>query len=589
MDRNAQQKDNGTTVSNWAVTAPATACTAALNAAAGFITGTVQYGISFDDANGFESNVSPISNAVNVTAQQADLTSIPTGGAGVTKRYIYRIGGGLVSALRIATIDDNSTTTYTDNITNAFAIELNITAPFDHDAPPAASGVVHYQGRMIAWNTAGNVNTIYWTKPNEYWYFPLGNFQGVGDTGEQIHACSVLGGSLYIFKERSVWRLVGDPEDGILELVTGEIGISGPRCIASARDEIYYSSRFGIYRFNGNAPQRLSGFLDPIFNGEGVATGSGDVLPAQNLQYLNTTCLEVSNNMLFVGYSAGAATTNSNMAVCNLDNGEWYHSSLAPDALHQEGPGGGFVLAVNTSLFYADNGLTDAGTAIAVDAQTAFIRLGGTDNDAQVFEVRAKGNLQDQSLTLKALFDEDTVTTPTSLGTMTGAGPWRFVVSASSGRLCRSMSLLVEGTLTKEVELMELSVSYIAHPRLTKQYITDVNNSLQENLWECRQVLAEVDPGTANFSVDAMSDGAAAGDVGIAETVAVTVTGTVGRRAYPIMLAAIQVGRLWQVGVRSTNECRVYGTKIEVRQVPIYLDGSKSQFYENEPISLGVI
>jgi len=55
----------------------------------------------------------PLTNTAG--ANKIALTSIPTGGAGVTKRIIYRTEAGGSVFRYVATLDDNSATTYTDN------------------------------------------------------------------------------------------------------------------------------------------------------------------------------------------------------------------------------------------------------------------------------------------------------------------------------------------------------------------------------------------------------------------------------------------------------------------------------------------
>lgn len=103
--------------------------TAAVNATAGNLTGTYEWAVSFVTATG-ETLTGPISNPISPSAQQANLTAIPIGGPGTTARKIYRDRNGLGNWRLVATISDNVTTTFTDNVTNAV-----------HDANPAAPTV----------------------------------------------------------------------------------------------------------------------------------------------------------------------------------------------------------------------------------------------------------------------------------------------------------------------------------------------------------------------------------------------------------------------------------------------------------------
>lgn len=100
---------------------------AALNAVAGNLTGTYEWAVTFVTATG-ETLMSAVSNPVTITAQQANLTAIPVGGPGTTQRKIYRDRNGLGNWRLVGTLADNTTTIFTDNVTNA-AHDANAPAP----------------------------------------------------------------------------------------------------------------------------------------------------------------------------------------------------------------------------------------------------------------------------------------------------------------------------------------------------------------------------------------------------------------------------------------------------------------------------
>lgn len=101
------------------------ACTAALaGLGAGNVnTGTHSYKVTFVTAGG-ETDAGAVSGTVTTTAGdgQVSLSAIPTGSTAVTSRKIYRTAAGNAITgpwLLLATIADNSTTTYADNIADA--------------------------------------------------------------------------------------------------------------------------------------------------------------------------------------------------------------------------------------------------------------------------------------------------------------------------------------------------------------------------------------------------------------------------------------------------------------------------------------
>jgi len=94
-----------------------TAPAAAVSATAGVLVGTYEYVVTFLTASG-ETLAGPVSNPVSPSSKQVNLTAIPVGGTGTTARNIYRDKNGAGNWRLIATIADNATTTYADNISD---------------------------------------------------------------------------------------------------------------------------------------------------------------------------------------------------------------------------------------------------------------------------------------------------------------------------------------------------------------------------------------------------------------------------------------------------------------------------------------
>lgn len=115
----AGSRQNQTGLTTSAIVAPVAAPTVAVAASAGNLgIGDYYYKVAFGDANGNISAPSVASLVATTSGgnQQVNLSVIPTGAAGVTKRFIYRTKVGGTEYFLLATINDNVTTTYTDNI-----------------------------------------------------------------------------------------------------------------------------------------------------------------------------------------------------------------------------------------------------------------------------------------------------------------------------------------------------------------------------------------------------------------------------------------------------------------------------------------
>lgn len=127
--RQSQVSRENTQVST--IVRPATEPTVTVAASAGNLgEGDYYYYVTFLDTDGNESEASDIS-AVGTTSAgntQIDLSAIPTGAAGVTARNIYRTKVDELVPYFLATIADNVTTTYNDNIADS-ALLLQMPQP----------------------------------------------------------------------------------------------------------------------------------------------------------------------------------------------------------------------------------------------------------------------------------------------------------------------------------------------------------------------------------------------------------------------------------------------------------------------------
>lgn len=78
--------------------------------------GTYFYKVSFVGIDGSESEAGTLSASITVTTNQINLTAIPTGNTSVTSRRLYRTVASGTDLLFLATLSDNTSTTYTDDI-----------------------------------------------------------------------------------------------------------------------------------------------------------------------------------------------------------------------------------------------------------------------------------------------------------------------------------------------------------------------------------------------------------------------------------------------------------------------------------------
>lgn len=175
-------KYNGTAWTRHGIYPPTTTSTVTSHATGG-LTGDYRWKVSNVNTQLVESDVGPATATLTVAAALARVT-LPTFAAsyGVSARRLYRTEAGGSTFKRVATISDNTTTTYDDNIADG---SLGTTAPTDNGVPPNYSFVCSHNNRLFFIDPAN---------PNYLWYSNLGdpytvastNFVKIGDATSDL-------------------------------------------------------------------------------------------------------------------------------------------------------------------------------------------------------------------------------------------------------------------------------------------------------------------------------------------------------------------------------------------------------------------
>jgi len=213
---NAPRKYNGSTVSALAVTAPTAAPTAALGVA-GDLTGDYMYKYTFVSASGAETLASPACGAITTTSDKVNLSDVAVGGADVVKRKIYRtLAGGTTLFYYLDVLNNNTATTYVDNISDAqLTTDLE---PLINDPPPTGLMFLTVYKKYLFAVKYDEPTALYHTHSSypELWY--VDEISGYrlnvgGEDGQPIIGLGVLRGSLYVFKTSSTWPIIGSHPD----------------------------------------------------------------------------------------------------------------------------------------------------------------------------------------------------------------------------------------------------------------------------------------------------------------------------------------------------------------------------------------
>jgi hypothetical protein len=217
---------------------------------AGF-SGTYKYLITFYRSGNYpcESNPSPESAPITVTGHKVSLSGIEiSSDSRVDKRRIYRTTNGGAIYYWLDDISDNTTTTYTDNLS-----ELGDEVSYDRGIPAIGSTMEVWDDRL--W-IAGNPDY-----PNHVYYTNVGTAEEMAEaniiplkTGpsDYITVIKSFNDVLYVFKNDSVFSIskVGDNEYQTAQ-VLDNIGCDAPGTVEVGENLMIWKSKYGIELFNG--------------------------------------------------------------------------------------------------------------------------------------------------------------------------------------------------------------------------------------------------------------------------------------------------------------------------------------------------
>ena len=245
---------NGSTVAGFGITRPTVGTLAGAAGAAGNHNGTyelrVTFGISSLDV---ESSASDSAASTVVVASQAiSWTNIPVSAdSRVDRRYLHiRNTSTMTNFYRAGTITNNTDTTATTDILDT---ALTIIAPSTTSNEPPPSGA-----KYLAWHKnrvfVATDTLVYWGnlgKPTEF--NTLYNKVNPNPSdGQKITGLAVFHDMLIVFKERSMYGIVGDdPNSWIIKQLYPAVGCHSSASILSVEDKLFWWSREGPMVWGG--------------------------------------------------------------------------------------------------------------------------------------------------------------------------------------------------------------------------------------------------------------------------------------------------------------------------------------------------
>jgi len=363
--------------------------------------GVWSYKITFIDENGFESNAGPSSiEADNSTGStnyaRIDLSEIPTSSnPAVVKRRLYRTAASGSEYLFLDTINDNTTTTYTDTTSD---VSLGTATPpvvgddvFDNSPPPSAGIMVMWKRTAFVAGDPLNPNTLTYSRYDLPDAFPLANTIEFDDRVTGLFKTRL---GLVVTTETAFWRIIGDNPDYTVDVVNQGFGGVGPRGCGIAREMGWVTDRDGMRLYDLREAIKISEVIRDRVDG----FHKGD------LEFTHTAHTLQSNAILWFTEDADGVYSDIYMYQYMLDElRKGWFSQIVPlpstfsiqHAWEIENSDGDHILYVSTdqgqvfefnspdSLDWLDE--TGKRRAITMEFWTPFMRL-GAKQDASALE-----------------------------------------------------------------------------------------------------------------------------------------------------------------------------------------------------------
>jgi len=227
------------------------------------------YVVTWIDARGNESGPSPVSSQRSTTSNTIDRPASPPTQATHWRVYRRHASAGQALHYRVSPEIAVGTSTWAES---GVVESLTFIAPTqDVDLPPISNHIAYNLGRMYYGNVRVGTDRystrVYYSALNELEQVGANSWFYVGDDDSEVITGLVkFRGNLVIFKERSVYVAVGDPQDSGFQVIdiSRSIGCVAHQTIKEAGNRLMWLDDEGVYAWAGDTdPILVSEFVEP--------------------------------------------------------------------------------------------------------------------------------------------------------------------------------------------------------------------------------------------------------------------------------------------------------------------------------------
>lgn len=299
---------------------PPTATMTAATDSTGVLSGDYNYKITWVNTGLVESDVGPETATFAAAAEAVAITSIPVApqSYGVSARYIYRTEAGGTEYKYVDSINDNTTSSYTDNIADA---ALGVTAPTDNGIPPLYEFSVTHQDRIFC-NDPANRNYVWYSEITNPYVFKVTNFDTFGDHSQDIvKGLEVRDNGILVYgaKTKTLWYMPDtDPANWLKITLNDAYGSMSPFGSVAIKDSVVfpaveYGKFVGFGEIKGAALQPNVTFLTVQSSGSSLMTDKiKDQMDTVQTGYLANITSIVYQEKVFISVTYGIGETTNN-------------------------------------------------------------------------------------------------------------------------------------------------------------------------------------------------------------------------------------------------------------------------------------
>jgi hypothetical protein len=418
----------------------------------------------------------------------------------------------------------------------------------------------------------------------------IGNWRDNGDSDEQILAATKHGQRLMLYKERSVWRIIGDIENARPERAAAVVAPVGAKAVAPGPgyDVICTEESVGI--FNGDSFRDLSAAIKPIFQGERTDIPGGITIEGWNRAAASSSCIAYSNGRIYFSYPEGSATSPTATVVYDEQSGVWSLYRLPGagggfTALYHEGTGNGLVGGAGGTVLELEIGATDAAGAIPVLYQSPSLDMGYPDREKRLSEIAVEYRTAEPAqsaaaLTLSVISEASAVT---AVGSLSSATPTRSVFQLGAngeGLLMRRTAYRFDGNVSATCTIEAVDLYWTLEPRARLTFDSELMSFCYLQDFQGFDIRIS-SGGSVSWALDADTGGT------LSQVATGTLSSSAGVRALlPISLNGI-TGKTFRLRMWSTMAFKLYGIKAKVREIGETVDGAAGGFWETTDRALG--